>query len=210
MTELNEKGFPASDAYPDFMETLMLFLPQADVMVLSGSLPPDLNVGLYHELTALANTFGVKVILDCDGDCLKRGIKAKPYAIKPNLAEFQAYTGADLRTVPEIVAAARELNAQGVKLVAVSMGAQGAVFVRDTFAVRTVPFPIEPESAAAAGDTMVAMLAYATVRGMTIVDTARLMTAAGTLTAALPGTQVVSFEQARARAQDVDVQILEL
>ena len=43
MTELNEKGFNAGTAYADFLETLLLFLPDADVLTLSGSLPPDLR-----------------------------------------------------------------------------------------------------------------------------------------------------------------------
>lgn len=210
MTELNEKGFDAGNAYADFLETLLLFLPDAQVLTLSGSLPPDLGSGVYRELTALANSLGVQVILDADGAALQSAIEAKPFAIKPNLAEFQSLVGEDVRTVPEIVAAARELNARGVGLVAVSCGADGAIFVRDSLAVQTAPFPIEVGSAAAAGDSMVAMLAWALVQKLTLIETARLMTAAGTYTASLPGTQVTSFTEAFSRAQDVQVRLLDL
>ncbi len=209
MTELNERGFEAGGAYADFLETLLLFLPDADVLTLSGSLPPDLGAGVYRELTALANSLGVRVILDADGAALRSGIEANPFAIKPNLAEFRALVGEDVRTVPEIVSAARKLNERGVDLVAVSCGADGAVFVRDSLAVQTIPFPFEVGSAAAAGDSMVASLAWSLVQKLTLVETAKLMTAAGTCTASLPGTQVAPLPEVFSRAQDVQVRLLD-
>lgn len=209
MTELNEIGFNAGDAYKNFMETLMQFLPDADVLVLSGSIPPDLSTSVYRDLTVLATSFGVKTILDADGACLREGIKAKPYAIKPNLQELETLVGHELTSDAQIIAAARDIIAQGVMLVCVSMGERGAYFVRDTFVVQTIPFPIEVGSAAAAGDSMVAMLSYAAVRGLTLLETARLMTAAGTLTASLPGTQVASFDDILARADEIETAIPE-
>ena len=209
MTELNEKGFEAGNAYADFMETLLLFLPDADVLTLSGSLPPDLGAGVYRELTALAKSLGVRVILDADGTALQSAVEAKPFAIKPNIEEFRALVGKDVRTVSEIVAAARELNERGIELVAVSCGADGAVFVRDSLAMQTIPFPIEVGSAAAAGDSMVAALAWSLVRKRTLTDTAKLMTAAGTCTASLPGTQVASLSEALSRVQDVQIRLLD-
>ena len=209
MTELNEKGFCAGSVYAEFSAVLKQFLPDAEVLVLSGSVPPDLPAAVYRDLIALAGSFGVQVILDADGAYLKKGIEAKPYAIKPNLAEFQALTGTKVTQTHEIIAAARQLNDAGIRLVCVSMGERGSVFVRDSVAIHAVPFPVEVGSAAAAGDSMVAALAYATVKGLALADTARLMTAAGTLTAALPGTQVISLETARARAEDVSIQIIE-
>ena len=209
MTELNEIGFNAGDAYKDFKKTLMQYLPDADVLVLSGSVPPDVGTSVYRDLTALATSLGVKTILDADGACLREGLEAKPYAIKPNLRELETLVGHELTSDAQIIAAAQNIAAQGVKLVCVSMGERGAIFVRDTLVVQTIPFPIEVGSAAAAGDSMVAMLAYAAVRGLTLLETARLMTAAGTLTASLPGTQVASFDDILARADEIETIIPE-
>ena len=182
-------------------------LPDADVLTLSGSLPPDLGADVYRDLIDIAHSYGVRVILDADGDALRKGIRAKPYAVKPNFAEFRSLVGKDVQTVSEIVSAARELTARGIELVAVSCGANGAVFVQGTQAVRTVPFPIAVGSAAAAGDSMVAALAWSLVQGLTLIETAKLMTAAGTCTASLAGTQVAPLAEAIARASDVRVQI---
>ena len=207
MTELNEKGFAAGSAYKAFLKMLQQMLPDADVLTLSGSLPPDLGADVYRDLIDIAHSYGVRVILDADGDALRKGIRAKPYAVKPNFAEFRSLVGKDVQTVSEIVSAARELTARGIELVAVSCGANGAVFVQGTQAVRTVPFPIAVGSAAAAGDSMVAALAWSLVQGLTLIETAKLMTAAGTCTASLAGTQVAPLAEAIARASDVRVQI---
>ena len=203
MTELNERGFDAGSAYADFFDSLALLLPDAEVLTLSGSLPPDLGADIYRDLTDYAHSYGVNVILDADGEPLRKGISAKPFAIKPNLAEFRSLVGEDVRTVPEIVSAARKLTAHGIELVAVSCGADGAVFVSGKNAVQTVPFPIETGSAAAAGDSMVAALAWSVIHHLPLEQTAKLMTAAGTCTAALPGTQVAPLTEVFSRAQDV-------
>ena len=57
---------------------------------------------------------------------------------------------------------------------------------------------------------MVAMLAYATVKNLTLVETAKLMTAAGSLTASLPGTQVCTFAEASEEAKNVRTEILDV
>ena len=209
MTELNEKGAEAGNAYAVFLDTLPQLLQGADVLTLSGSLPPDLDPGVYRKLTALANGLGVRVILDADGQALREGIEAKPFAIKPNLEEFRALVGKNVQTVDEIVTAARELTARGVDTVAVSCGADGAVFVRGDLAVQAVPFSISLGSPAAAGDSMVAALAWSIVKDLPPVETAKRMTAAGTCTAALPGTQVAPLSEAFSRARDVCVRIIE-
>ena len=209
MTELNERGFEAGSAYSAFLDTLREYLPGTQVLTLSGSLPPDLGASVYRDLTALADSYGVRVILDADGEALRKGVEAKPFAIKPNIAEFRALAGEDVQTIAQIVSAARRLAAKGIGLVAVSCGADGAVFVRGDRALRTVPFPIEVGSAAAAGDSMVAALAWSIARDLPLDATARLMTAAGTCTASLPGTQVAPLSEALSHAKDVEVRMIE-
>ena len=207
MTEINEKGLPAGAAFAALQKRLTALLPEADVLVLSGSVPPDLSETVYKDLTALAADFGVRVILDADGAYFKKGLEAKPFAVKPNRAELERLVGKKLDTVEDILREAAALNRQGIALVAVSLGAEGAVFVQSTQAVRTVPFPITVGSAAAAGDSMVAMLAYAMVHDLSLSETARLMTAAGTVTASLSGTQVAGFSEILRRAADIKTEI---
>ena len=65
------------------------------------------------------------MVLDVDGEALRQGIKALPNVIKPNIHELSELVGRELKELDEIVAAAREINRQGVEIVLVSMGAKG-------------------------------------------------------------------------------------
>ena len=99
-------------------------------MVLSGSLPPGLPPGGYAELTAMAATAGVPVLLDAHGEALRLGAAAGPAIVKPNLAELEAFAGRSLSGEsgadrPAVAAAARELRAAGAGAVVVSLGAEG-------------------------------------------------------------------------------------
>ncbi|MBQ3151282.1 MAG: 1-phosphofructokinase family hexose kinase [Clostridia bacterium] len=209
MTEINEKGFFAGSSFDVFRSNLISVLPHAKVLVLSGSTPPDVGTGIYKELINIAKEHGVKVILDADGDRLKKGIEASPYAIKPNFDEFCELIGKVPSSIDEIIDEAKLLNESGINTVVVSLGENGAVFVRDSLAIHTTPFPIDFESSAACGDSMVAALAYATVNGLTLLETARLMTAAGTLTASKPGTHTSEFCEIFKYADSVSVQIID-
>lgn len=209
MTEINEKGFLAGSAYNTFRENLLPLLKNAKVLVLSGSVPSDISTNVYKELITLAKEYSVKVILDADGEYLKKGIEAVPYAIKPNFDEFCTLIGKVPESVEEIIETARVLNESGINLVAVSLGKDGAVFVRDSLAILTKPFPIEFESSAACGDSMVAALAYSIVNSLPLSDTARLMTAAGTVTASKPGTKTASFSEIFEYADSVEMRIID-
>jgi len=60
-----------------------------------------------------------------DDEALRLGIGAQPNIIKPNIHELSGLVGKELKDLEEIVAAARDINRQGVEIVLVSMGARG-------------------------------------------------------------------------------------
>ncbi|MCR5484583.1 MAG: 1-phosphofructokinase family hexose kinase [Clostridiales bacterium] len=195
MTEINERGFAAGNAYALLLDELEVLLPNFDIAVISGSIPSDLSSSVYAELISLAKSKEVKAILDADGMLFKEGSKAKPFAVKPNLSELENYVGRKLSTIDEIAAEAKKITCKGIELVTVSLGSEGAVFVGEGVAVKTTPFPIEVKSAAAAGDSMVGALIAAMDRGMSFIETAQLMTAAGTVTASKEGTTVATASE---------------
>lgn len=89
MTECNEKGSEVSKADVDkLLELLVEELMDASILVLSGSVPPGVDTDIYARMISMANEAGVKVILDASGELLRKGVKAKPYLIKPNKDEF--------------------------------------------------------------------------------------------------------------------------
>jgi 1-phosphofructokinase len=195
-TELNEPGLLVT---PELLETLLqeyrALLDTAAVMVLAGSLPPGAPEDFYCKLIELARERGVPTILDADGPALRRGVEALPFAIKPNLDELQRLTGRKLESEPDILAAAKELVERGIGQVLVSMGGDGSLFVAGDVAIRVQPFPIRPQSTVGAGDSMVAALAYSLVKKLPVETVARLTSAAGTVTATKPGTEVCQLNE---------------
>ncbi len=145
--------------------------------VLAGSLPPGVEPGIYRELIATLKTRGVRTVLDTSGQALREALGATPDIIKPNVHELEALLGRALPTEQEVIAAARELVAGGVKLVAVSRGAEGACFVTASEAVIARPPAVVVHSTVGAGDAMVAGIVAAQILRLSLSESARLATA---------------------------------
>lgn len=190
-TEFNEVGCPITrENLKAFKEKFQSLCQGAGIVVLSGSLPPGVPDNIYAELISIAKAQGARTILDADGKALQEGLKGIPYAIKPNIHELADLVGRNLHTPQEVLEAARELISSGISLVIVSMGADGAVVADAQEAYRVHSWDIPVQSATGAGDSMVGSLAYALLQNASLQDIARLTTAAGTITASKPGTQL--------------------
>lgn len=205
-TELNEPGITLSkQLLNELVSGLDASMSDTSLLVLAGSLPPGTPTDLYGQLIRIARAHGVPTILDADGAALAAGLEALPYAVKPNLHELEALLGRMLTTDEQIIEAARSLQAKGISLVAISMGAEGSILVGEQEAYRARPFPIIPKSTVGAGDSMVAAMAYCLSHGMTLEETARWTTAAGSITASKAGTEVCSLAEVQAKLSEVQL-----
>ncbi|MFF0292317.1 1-phosphofructokinase family hexose kinase [Kitasatospora sp. NPDC004615] len=129
-------------------------LPQAAVLVLSGSLPPGAPADGYAQLVTLGRGFGIPVVLDADGPALLAALPARPTAIKPNAAELTAATG-----LPDPHDAARTLLRRGAESVLASLGPDGLLAVDAHGAWRCAPSAPVTGNPTGAGDSAVAALA---------------------------------------------------
>lgn len=205
-TELNESGFSPSEALQEeFVQRFQTNLTGASFVVLGGSLPPGIPVDFYRRLIELANRLGVRTILDADGEALARGIEAVPFALKPNIHELEALFDTTLTTDEQIVSAAQMLIRKGISYVMVSMGGEGSILVSEREAIRAKPFPITPVSTVGAGDSMVAAMAYSFTHQKSLEDIARWTSAAGTVTASKPGTEVCTLDEVQDKLELVDI-----
>lgn len=194
-TELNEPGFSISEAESKgFMEKLENLLGGIDYLVLSGSLPKGLETDIYGKLIRKYGCEGVKVILDADNEPLKLGAAAKPFALKPNLAEMSRLIGRELTTDEEVADEARKIVQTGIQLVAVTLGSRGIILVNQEKAIKATPFAITPICTTGAGDSSLAALVYALVNGKSLEETAAFMTCTGTLSASIEGTGTTKLE----------------
>jgi len=210
-TEINERGGTVTRQERTlFQQTLEKQLEQASILVLGGSVPPGIEHAEYALLIKVARSMGVKTILDADGDALRYGLIACPDVIKPNIHELEQLLDITLESDEDIVRAARKLTAQGIEWVIVSMGGEGSIAVSKEEALRARPFKIKPESTVGAGDSMVAAIASSLLHGRGLEETLRFATAAGSVTASKPGTQVCRPEEVEERLDDVAITRIEL
>jgi len=126
-----------------------------EMVVLSGSVPPGVDEGVYAAFIEEGRSLGSLMVLDTAGGCLRAGVEAAPYMVKPNLGELEALAGRRLRGDREVLEFARELCAAGVEVVVVSLGRDGAVLVSAGEAWRG-RVPHVEEDTVGAGDSMVA------------------------------------------------------
>lgn len=169
----------SSEALERFYVGFQRLLPKARVIILSGSLPPGVPVGTYRLLIETARWYGATVILDTSGARLVEGIKAKPFAIKPNLDELGMLMGKCLDSEEGVTQAMEAVAESGVENVIVSLGDKGALaLVQDQFYRITVP-KIATINPVGSGDATVAGLAWGIYQGMELQATLALAAACG-------------------------------
>ena len=117
-------------------------------LVIAGALPVYKSSGSYVDLEPLFTAMkdlGVRVALDTSGEPLnywaRRGLAA---VIKPNAEELASAVGRTLKTVGDVIDAARQLCEHGIECVLASLGADGMIAVTRTnqWAARTPPVKV--------------------------------------------------------------------
>lgn len=159
VTEFNAPGEAVSEEEIRRMSELIAHRARrADVLVLSGSMPPACPANYYAGVIRAVAGEKCLCVLDADGAPLREGIEARPWLIKPNRAELEALVGRPLPGATDVRDAAREIVARGVGVVAVSLGADGALIADAREAFFAPPLKIAVRSTVGAGDCMVAGL----------------------------------------------------
>lgn len=154
-TMLAEPGPAAGSVdWPALLEHLGSLIADADVVVLSGSLPAAVPPDAYRVLVHEAHAHDVPVIVDADGAALVAALDARPDLVKPNSAELYAATGQR-----DPVAGGRRLLDAGAAAVVVSDGPTGLTAVTADGVWRAVPAALRPVNPTGAGDAAVAALA---------------------------------------------------
>src|ERR1039458_9929418 len=169
------------------------YAPRCEVMAFSGSLPLDAPPSIFADMILTARRYGPKCFLDTGGLALKLGLAARPFLIKPNRMEVEELLQRPLGTRRELVEAGRTLINMGIEQVLISLGAEGAVGLAGDEALFARPPAIKVRSSVGAGDTMVAVMAYAAVEGLPFREAFRMAVAASAANVAMEGTQVADL-----------------
>jgi 6-phosphofructokinase 2 len=161
------------------------------VLVASGSLAPGVPVTFYGRLAERAAAAGVKMALDASGAALRHGVAAGVWLVKPNLDELEELAGAPLPSLADRLAACRAIIARGgAEIVALSMGADGALLVTAERSLAARAPTVTPVSTVGAGDSFMGGLVRALADGSKPDAALRLAVAAGSAALLAPGTQL--------------------
>ncbi|WP_030689225.1 1-phosphofructokinase family hexose kinase [Streptomyces globisporus] len=160
-TVFNQSG-PHVDlaSWADFAARFARLVRDAQVVVLSGSLPPGLPSDAYGRLIRLAGEAGAETVLDASGPALLAALDAHPTVIKPNAAEIGEATGHD-----DVETAAEALRARGARSVVASRGPDGLYAVTPEGSWRATPPRRLAGNPTGAGDACVAAIAAAILAG---------------------------------------------
>ncbi|MFQ5809953.1 MAG: 1-phosphofructokinase [Armatimonadota bacterium] len=195
-------------------EELATFLDRArqrvragDIWVLCGSLPPGVPPDFYAQLIALVQERGAKALLDTSGEPLRLGCAASLYLVKPNVGEAEEVTGQQIQSDADLLRAADFFLGQEIKLVALSLGADGLLLASKERAVWAGPPSVGVRNPVGAGDALLAGVAWALGRGLSLEETARWGVAAGTAAAMREGVSVGTRAEVGAMSERVKVRV---
>jgi 6-phosphofructokinase 2 len=175
-------------------------------IVASGSLPPGVPVDFYAQLADLARARGSLMVLDTSGPALAAALEQGVFLIKPSLRELRELTGQALDTEDEQREAARQLIKTGqTQIVALSLGAEGALLVTAAQALRARSLPVQVVSSIGAGDSFVAGLLWALNRHADLEQAFRYGIAAGAAALLSPGTALCQAADVERLRSDVIV-----
>jgi 1-phosphofructokinase len=157
VTKLNEPGSPLRDDDIEAIATaIRTSVRDGDWLVVSGSTPPRFTAAQMTSLLAEAIDAGVHLAVDSSGEALSTAVASRPRLIKPNGAELAELVGRKLTSMAEVAAAAEEVRAQGIELVLVSLGAQGALLVGPSGVIVGESRVDQQRSTVGAGDSFLA------------------------------------------------------
>jgi 1-phosphofructokinase family hexose kinase len=165
-----------ADELAEFAARFRTAAATAEMVVLSGSLPPGTPASYYRELLSATTA---RAVLDVRGPELIEALACRPLVVKPNRRELEKTVGRPLVTQGALVAAMRELNAAGAEWVAVTDGANDVLLTSSDRCYALQPPRVERVvNAIGCGDSMTAAMAWALCGGRDMVDAVRLGVAA--------------------------------
>lgn len=204
--KLNELGPPMTPAEAGAVEKAVAKrLPGAEWLMLCGSLPPGIPEDFYCELIKMAREHKVKTLLDADGGPLLHGVEAEPTVVTPNQQEAERLLSRALITRAHFREAVTRIRAMGAESVLLSLGSRGVVATNDNQMFEAIPPRIDALSPIGAGDAMAAAFVWAATKKKDFADCVRWGVAAGTASAALPGMEFATLDQAKEVYKNVEV-----
>lgn len=158
VTKINEPGFELTkEVLNELVQTLDGLELRGSWVVLAGRLNPGADVNTYRDLAQFVRDRGAKVAIDGSGPEFRAALAVKPELIKPNQFELAELVGRPLRTIHDVITAAREVIDGGVEQVLCSLGKDGAILVTADEVMHCEPEHAAIGTPVGAGDILLAI-----------------------------------------------------
>jgi len=149
---------------------------------------------------------GAQCVIDTSGPALKAALAEGVSLIKPNLVELSDLVGTSLGNDDARLRACRKLIDDGrVKIVAQTLGEDGALLVTSDQVFRADPMKIEPVSTVGAGDSFVGGMVAALASGKSLDQAFRIAVAAASAAVMSPGTELCREEDVQRLLPEVKI-----
>jgi 1-phosphofructokinase family hexose kinase len=199
LTEFYEPGLTVpDDAWPRVESALIDALgdePEACLVLLAGSLPPDMPDDAYRRLGAICAERGAPWAVDAAGSPLLAALEARPWLVKVNEREAaetlgrspRGASGAGIGAVRDL---AQRLLERGAGNALLTRGLDGAVLQTDEATWTIGRPPVSGPFSVGSGDALVAGLAVALSHGLPLAEAVRFGSAVAAANALVPGQGV--------------------
>ncbi len=191
LTEINDVGEEVSlNKQAQLIEKAKSLSADADIAVMSGSLPKGLNPEFYGEVIKHLSP-RVKVVVDAEKVNMLAALSARElFMVKPNVKELENFSGVKIRKLTDVISASRKYFEKGVKYVLASLGTEGAVLTDGTDSFYCKSASVAVNSTVGAGDSMVAAACVGIYNGVPMREILKEAVAAGTAAVTTSGTNL--------------------
>ncbi len=178
------------------------------VVTFTGSVPKGVDMTEVKNFLARLKARGARIVVDSRSFTLADLIEVKPWLIKPNCEEIAIYSGKDVNNFADCIDFAKELSANGIENVMISLGEQGALLATDHICVAAIPPAINTLSTIGAGDSTIAGFIAAYNCGADAAECLKVAISYGTAACLLEGTTPPTKENVAEIYKDVRIEVL--
>lgn len=169
---------------PDLIQAARKEIEAADVLLLQNEVPAEVNL----VAAEVAHASETRVLFNAaPASELDPALVALVDVLVVNEAEARSLAGVNGDEDVSASGMARRLAARGPGLVAITLGAEGAILFDGEKVHREPAMPVETVDTVGAGDAFVAAFAVAQAAGVRVVDALRRACAAGSLATTVEG-----------------------
>ncbi|QTA38290.1 1-phosphofructokinase family hexose kinase [Thermosipho ferrireducens] len=176
LTEINSSGpwVPLEDLQ-HFIKRYELIAANAEVIVISGSVPLGIPNSVYGELTKIAQKLGKKVFWEARDPIIMESTKISvPYILKPDMRNKKVLLGKELVSQKDYIEAGKELVSMGVKMAVISYEIEYDIIVTsDGVWIISPTVEVEHSHLLGTGDTYMAAMVYKFLKGESLLEMAK-------------------------------------